>query len=367
MPWSQGPDDDNPWGKKSRSNSSLGIEDVVRKFQDKMRSNMPGGPRSFGGLFGLSGILLAIVLLCGIWLLSGIYRVEPGQRGVELVFGALNEVTEEGLHYNYPSPIGDVILPEVERSRRINIGYEPVGDSSSGAIRDIPKQSFILTGDENIVDMDFTVFWKIRDPVAFLFNIRNPEMTIQIAAESVMREVVGQTSFDQTVTTGREDIEFRSRNLLQTVLDSYGSGVEVESVDLQKSDPPGEVIDAFNDVQRARQDRDRKRNEAEAYANSIVPSARGQAEQIIRVAEAYRERLINEAVGEAARFVSVLESYKDAPDVTRKRMYIETVSRVLEDANKIFIGNEAGNGIVPILPLPELRRNIKQNNNVENN
>jgi membrane protease subunit HflK len=362
MPWSQGPEDKNPWeqnknpwGKKHSSPPN--IDAIIQNWQEKMRSGMPRGSGPLKHFFGPSGIFVAISLLIGVWLLTGVYRVQPGQNGVELIFGALNEVTEPGLHYNLPAPIGNLILPEVERSRRINIGYEPL-NANSDAIRDIPKQSFILTGDENIVDMDFTVFWKIRDPVAFLFNIRQPEGTIQLAAESVMREVIGQTTFDQAVTSGREDIEFRSQSLLQNVLDSYGTGVEIESVVLQKSDPPSEVIDAFNDVQRARQDRDRQRNEAEAYANSIVPSARGQAEQLIRTAEAYRERLINEAVGEASRFSSVLESYKNAPEIIRKRMYLETISNVLKDSNKIIM-NQEGGGVVPILPLPELLKQKK--------
>ena len=400
MPWSQGPNsgsnrgkknnngdqsenggrndhDDNPWehdsssfGRRRRHGGQPNIEDLIRDLQERLPFGRRGGGGNDSGdgpslprFFNFSGIIAILTLLVVIWLATGIYRVGPGQRGVELVFGSQTEVTSPGLHYNFPSPIGDVLLPEVERSRRINIGYEALSETSD-AIRDVPKQSFILTGDENIVDMDFTVFWKIRDPVAYLFNIRNPEATIQLAAESVMREVVGQTTFDQTVTTGRQDIEFRSESLLQTVLDGYESGVEIESVVLQKSDPPAEVIDAFNDVQRARQDQDRKRNEAEAYANSIVPSARGQAEQMIRIAEAYKERLINEAIGEASRFQSVLESYKANPEVTRKRMYIETVSDVLQGADKIILDSD-GNGVVPILPLPEIRNRLQNNQTPE--
>ncbi len=330
-------------------------QDPFEAFQAGLKQRMPKG---FGGS---RGIFMILLLVLAIWLLSGFYRVQQGQVGVELVFGKYNGAsTEPGLNYNLPYPIGEVLTPEVERSRRIDIGYRgsiPDGSASNNQkITTIPEESLILTGDQNIVDLAFAVFWKIDDPRAFLFNIREQEQTIRIAAESAMREVLGQTDFDKAVTDGRAAIESRALTVLQEVLDGYNAGVLIEKVDLQKSDPPSEVIDAFNDVQRARQDRDRLRNQAEAYANTIVPEARGEAEQILRGAEAYRERLIKESEGEAERFLENLAAYQTAPSSTRNRMYLETISEVLANSNKIIV-DDAVTGIVPYLPLNELPRN----------
>ncbi|MCH9779968.1 MAG: FtsH protease activity modulator HflK [Alphaproteobacteria bacterium] len=322
-------------------------------FQSTMRNKLPGG------LGGSRGVVIVLLLVVSFWMASGFYRVQQGQVGIELVFGKLSGLpTQSGLNYNYPFPIGEVLTPEIERSRRIDIGYRgsiPDGSAeTTQRITTIPEESLILTGDQNIVDLAFAVFWKINDPEAYLFNIRQPEQTIRIAAESAMREVVGQTNFDKAVTDGRAAIEGRALTVLQDLLDDYQSGVLVEKVDLQKSDPPPEVIDSFNDVQRARQDRDRLRNQAEAYANTIVPEARGQAEQIVRGAEAYRERLIREAEGEADRFLENLSAYETSPDATRRRMHIETMSEVFSRSNIILI-DEGVTGIVPYLPLPAVQ------------
>ena len=221
----------------------------------------------------------------------------------------------------------------------------------------------MLTQDENIVDMDFAVLWKIKNAKNFLFNIRDPELTVKAVAESAMREVAGQTSFDDAVTIGREKMQSRTKALMQKILDSYMSGIEIENVQLEQSDPPEQVIDAFNDVQRARQDQERLRNEAEAYANSIVPEARGLAEQKLKQAEAYREQQIQEAKGEAKRFEDVYKSYKAAPDVTRRRMYLEVIGQVYGDAQKVIIDQKAdgGQGVVPYLPLPEIQKRIRKN------
>lgn len=347
---------DGPWGGGSQgggrpkspweNGNNPDIEDMLRKGQERFKKFSPMGSGR--------GLLLVFLAVVGIWLASGVYRVEPGQEGVELVFGKLWERTSPGLHYNYPLPIGEVLKPEVERSRRLNIGYRSFGDNS--AVRDISEESLILTGDENIVDMDFTVFYRVMDAVDFLFNMQNPERTVKIAAESAMREVVGQAKFDSVVTDGRADIEQKAAALLQSTLDNYASGILIERVELQKSDPPTQVIDAFNDVQRARQDRDRLRNEAEAYANSIVPQARGAAEQTLREAEAYRDKLLKEAEGEASRFTQVYDEYRKSPDVTKRRMFLETIGGVMSNAEKVLI-DESGAGVVPYLPLPELGKN----------
>ena len=357
-----------PWGGKRNGEGRRGyssgeggdFEDIIRNLQNQIKRFLP--KRMRGG----KGLIFVGLALIVIWLMSGFYRVEQGQVGVELVFGKLTgSPTLPGLNYNFPTPIGEVLTPEVERARRLEIGYRSAEEGSRAEI-DVLEEGLILTGDQNIVDLDFAVFWKIKDAQEYLFNIRGPEETIKIAAESAMREVIGQTSFDSAVTEGRAEIERRTQDVLQALLDSYQAGIEIEKVDLQKSDPPAEVIDSFNDVQRARQDRDRLRNEAQAYANTIVPQARGQSEQTVREAEAYRERLIKESEGEAERFRSVLGAYLTAPEVTRRRMYLEAVGRVLRESDKVIIDNEQS-GIIPYLPLPEIqKRNRAESANEEN-
>jgi membrane protease subunit HflK len=308
-------------------------------------------------------IILLVVVAAMLWLATGFYRVQPGQQGVALIFGKVVKSTPPGLDYNLPAPIGEVFTPQVDRSRRVDIGFRGAGEVSRGrnSERDVLEESLMLTGDQNIVDMDFTVFWKISDASKYLFNIRVPENTVKVVAESAMREVVGQTNFDVAVTTGRESMQDKTKELMQTILNQYESGIEITTVQLQKSDPPSEVIDAFNDVQRARQDRDRLRNEAEAYANSIVPVARGLAEKDIQQAQGYREQQIQEAQGEADRFTSVYKAYKVAPEVTRRRMYLETLGEVLGSARKVIIDQKGGgSGVIPYLPLPEVQRRQEQ-------
>jgi membrane protease subunit HflK len=345
-----------PWGGRGGGggNPPPDLEEMLRRSQDKLKSMIPGGgsPGKF--------IPLILIVIAGLWLVTGFYRVLPDEQGIELVFGKWNgKKMKQGLHWNWPSPIGTVYTPKVTRSNRVEIGYRggPEGARRGGTVRDVNEESVMLTSDENIVELQFTVLWKIKDAGAFLFNIRDPEATVKVAAESVMREIVGQTDFDQVVTIGREEIERKADTLLQSVLDSYHAGIQIEAIQLQKSDPPAEVIDAFNDVQRARQDKSRLQNEAQAYANSVVPEARGEAEQITRGAEADRERLLKEAEGEAKRFNSVYEAYRTAPAVTRRRMYLEALGDVLGASKKVIIDkNAGGTGVVPYLPLPELQK-----------
>ena len=347
-----------PWGGRGGGGGGTpppDLEEMLRRSQDRLKTMIPGG--------GSAGKFIPLILLivAGFWLATGFYRVQPDEQGIELVFGKWNGTpTPQGLHWNWPSPVGTVYTPKVTRSNRVEIGYRGGSDGSrrGGSVRDVNEESVMLTSDENIVELQFTVLWKIDNAGDYLFNIRDPEATVKIAAESVMREIVGQTTFDQTVTIGREQIEQKVEALLQKVLNSYKAGILVESIQLQKSDPPSEVIDAFNDVQRARQDKSRLQNEAQAYANSIVPEARGQAEQITRAAEAYRERLLKEAEGEAKRFTSVYDAYRTAPEVTRRRMYLEALGEVLGSAQKVIIDQKgnSGGGVVPYLPLPEIQK-----------
>ena len=374
MPWSNqsggGDNGQGPWGGGGAGGSGGGgrpppdIEEMLRKGQERVKNILPGGGAS------PKIIILLVVLAVVAWLLSGFYRVQPGQQGVALVFGKVWKTTAPGLDINFPAPIGEVLTPQVDLSRRVDIGFRGAGEVTRGrnTERDVLEESLMLTGDQNIVDMDFTVFWKIKSAGDYLFNIRGQENTVKIVAESAMREVVGQTRFDRAVTTGREDIQDKTRQLMQTILDQYKSGIEITNLQLQKSDPPSEVIDAFNDVQRARQDRDRLRNEAEAYANSVVPVARGEAERDIKQAEAYREQQIQEAKGEADRFTSVYDAYKIAPEVTRRRMYLETLGEVLGSARKVIIDQKGGaSGVIPYLPLPEVQKRLERDENESSN
>ncbi len=328
------------------------LEEMLRQGQNRLRTMLPKnlGPKAIG---------LVILALLTIWGLTGFYSVQANQQGVVLRFGEYVYSTSEGLHYHLPYPIETVIKPNVTRENRIIIGFRQIGDNPD-ARRDVAEESLMLTGDENIIDIDFAVIWVIKDAGDFLFNLRNPESAVQLAAESAMREVIGQTPIQVALTEGRQEIETRTEDTLQSLLDEYEAGIQIRRVQLLKSDPPAEVVDAFNDVQRARADRERLRNEAEAYRNSIIPEARGQAEQLTQEAEAYREEIVNRAEGDASRFDAVYEAYSVAKDVTTQRIYLETMEEVLGNVDKVIIGTEGGSGVVPYLPLPELRNRLQQ-------
>jgi len=364
MAWKS--DGNGPWGGGSGGSGGQGpfggggqppdVEEMLRRSQEKFKSFMPAG----GG--GIKGFILVILAAAVLWLGSGMYRIQPGEVGVVMLFGKFVKSTAPGLNYWIPGPIGDVIKLPVTQINTINIGF--VGSSSSGSsvgTRDVPQESLMLTGDQNIVDIDFVVQWKIKDAAEFLFNIRDPETTIKVAAESSMREVVGQKNLEPVLTTDRQQIQEETKRLLQDILDSYGAGVSVEQVQLQNADPPREVIDAFNDVQRAKQDQERAVNEAIAYQNDIVPRARGESEKMIQAASAYKERVTKEAEGEAARFISVYDTYKNAKEVTRLRLYLERMQDILQGANKVIIEQSSGgSGVVPYLPLNELMKGSNQ-------
>ncbi len=338
-----------PWGGRGPSMPQPpDIEDLLRRGQDRFKRYLPGG-------FGSGkAIGLAVLAAVAIWLATGFYRVQPGEQGVELLFGRFVKITTPGLNYWFPAPIGQYLTPNVERTNQINIGYREGGGATS---RDVPLESLMLTSDQNIIDIDFVVQWRIKAVADYLFNIRDPEGTVKLAAESAMREIVGQTTLEDALTVKRQDVELRARELLQTILDEYGVGVLIADMKLLKVDPPAPVIDAFHDVQRARQDKDRKQNEAQAYANDILPRAKGEAQRMIQEAAAYKERLIQEAEGEANRFLSVYQAYSQNKDVTRKRIYLERMQQVLKDSEKVIIDRgESASGVVPYLPLPELRR-----------
>ena len=360
MPWQQqgggGSGGGGPWGSGPSGGrggpQAPDLDEMLRKGQERFKRMMPGG---FGGPKGVVIIGLGLLVL---WMFSGVYRVTPGEQGVELLFGKFVKQTSPGLHFWFPAPIGGVMTPNVDRTNTIGIGFRGVGAGQASSIRDVPEESLMLTGDQNIIDIDFVVQWRIKNARDFLFNIRQAEQTAKLAAESAIREVIGQTSLEDALAKERQRVEDKTQVLLQKILDNYGAGIFITEVKMQKVDPPQPVIDAFNDVQRARQDKERQQNEAETYRNDILPKAKGESQRVIQQATAYRERLIKEADGEAKRFLSVFEAYKGGKEVTTKRLYLERMQEVLRGANKIIIDKNAsgGQGVVPYLPLNELQK-----------
>lgn len=341
-----------PWGGGPASSPPPNIEEMVKRTQDRMRRMIPGG-------LGTSrGIILVVAAVVAIWLATGFYRVQPGEQGVELLFGRFVKTTTPGLNYWFPAPIGEVLTPNVEQTNQITIGFRGGGDGPrAGGARDVLQESQMLTADQNMIDVDFIVQWRIKSAADYLFNIRDPEGTVKIAAESAIREIMGQTLLEDALTIKRQEVDDRTRELLQDILDSYGAGIFIAEVKQLKVDPPSEVIDAFNDVQRARQDQERSVNEATAYRNDIVPRAKGEAERIIQGAQAYREKLTREAEGEAKRFVSVLEAYRSGRDITARRLYLERMQEVLKNSHNVIIDPAGkGPGVIPYLPLPEVQR-----------
>ncbi len=357
-PWGQGPK--GPWGSGPQSPGPRppDLEDLLRRGQDKLQSYLPGG--NFSGM----GILLVLVAALAIWGLSGFFRVQSEELGVVLRFGKHVRTVQPGLNYHLPYPIETVLLPKALRVSTLSIGMRIVDDSRRGggtAIRDVPEESLMLTGDENIVDVDFTVLWRIKpDGVGdFLFNIQNPEGTVKAVAESAMRDVIGRSNIQPILTGARTTTEAAVLDLMQKTLDTYGSGILIQQVQMQKVDPPQQVIDSFRDVQAARADLERLQNEAQTYANRVVPDSRGRAAQILQVAEGYKEQAVAEAKGQSARFLKVYDEYKKAPDVTRERLYLETMERVLGGADKLVLDQQNGGsspGVVPYLPLGEIGR-----------
>jgi membrane protease subunit HflK len=325
------------------------FEEMLRRSQERFRRLLPGG-YNMGTL-----IAIAVAVIVVLWLASGFYRVQPDEAGVVLRFGAYNRMTQPGLNYHLPIPIESALTPSVTRVNRTEVGYRSSEVGVNGN-RQQPEEALMLTGDENIVDINFTVFWVVKDAKAFLFNIRAPDTTVKSAAESAMREVVGQTKIAEALAEGRGKIEGDTQKLLQRILDSYGAGIDITQIQLAKVDPPASVIEAFRDVQRALADRARLRNEAESYRNDILPKARGAAAQISQDADAYRAEIIARAQGDADRFIAVYKAYQAAPDVTAQRLYIETIEEILRNSNKVILDKSllGQNGVLPYLPLPSL-------------
>ncbi|SIT72314.1 protease FtsH subunit HflK [Ectothiorhodosinus mongolicus] len=347
MPWNEpGNNSRDPWGGGSKGGKNQGppdLEDVLKKLGDRFGSLFGGGGSdggSGGSMFGKhasAGISLAAILALVIWLASGFFIVSEGERGVVLRFGAFQTVAMPGPNWHFPYPI--------ERAEIVDID----------TIRSIQHRALMLTGDENIIDVDVAVQYRVMDPVDFLFNVRNPDTTTRQVMESAIRERIGKSRLDFILGEGRGEIASSARIGVQNALDSYGAGVSITSVSMQQAQPPEPVQEAFADAIRAREDEVRFRNEAEAYANSIIPQARGEAARLTEQAEAYRDQITAQAEGDAARFTQLLVEYQQAPGVTRERLFIETTEAVLGSTSKVFLDVGSGANLM-MLPLDQLLR-----------
>ena len=354
----------SPWGAPpsggSGSNNGDGsgtrqqppsLDDIIKNLQKTF--NRFSGGKSGGSKPIITGLIIVLVL----YIASGLYRVLPDEQGVVLRFGKFVNMTQPGLHYHLPSPFERVLTPKVTKVNRVDVGFRPASDTGrSTGVGNVPEESLMLTGDENIVDINYSVFWVIKDAGKFLFNIQSPVETVKATSETAMREVIAKNNIQTILTEGRASIEIEVQDITQKILDEYGSGIQITQVQTQQADPPAQVIDAFRDVQAARADRERSKNEAEGYANDVIPRARGEAEQVLQQAEAYKKEVVAKAEGEASRFLAIYNEYKNAKQVTQERMYLETMEKVLADIDKVIIDKNASSGVVPYLPLPELKK-----------
>jgi membrane protease subunit HflK len=373
-PWGGGGNDDkggkSPWGSngggggggnRGGGNRPPDIEDILKEGRERLKMIVGGKGSGGGGRGGMpggeglgrGGIVLIIVAAIGFYLFNALYTVKPEEQSVVLTFGERSGVGQPGLNFIF-WPVQSKQIIQVTRENSIDIGMNTAG-SRTGRPGD---QGLMLTGDENIVDIDFQVVWNVGDPEKFLFNLAAPDETIRAVSESAMREVIGRSELKPILSRDRDAISAEVEELIALTLDSYESGVNIVRVNLNRADPPIEVIDSFRDVQAAEQERDTSEKQADAFANQRLASARGQSAQLLQEAEAYRAQVVNEAEGEASRFKSVYEEFAKAPEVTRKRLYLETMERVLGGVEKIIIDEQVGGGqgVVPYLPLNELRK-----------
>jgi membrane protease subunit HflK len=353
----------SPWGTPPGGGNGSGrgpvppnIDEIIRNIQEKIKRFLPSGSTG-----GNKPLLFGLIIIAIIWALSGLYRVLPDEQGIVLRFGKFVSTTQPGLNYHFPYPIETVLTPKVTKVNRIDIGFRSGSDTgfSSAGVADVPEESLMLTGDENIVNIDFSVFWVIKDAGKFLFKIQDPAATVKAAAETAMREVIAKSKLQSILTEGRSIIEIETQEIAQGLLDEYESGIQITQVQTQKADPPDQVIDAFRDVQAARADMERAKNEAQAYQNDVIPRARGEAAKILQQAEAYKKQVVAKAEGEASRFLAIYKEYNNAKRVTKERMYLETMEKVLAAVDKVIIEKNASTGVVPYLALPEIKKKAK--------
>ena len=357
MAWNEpGGGDKDPWSGRGREQGPPDLDELVRKMQDRLgglfggRNKKGGAGRPDGG--GRLGLGLIILIAAVVWLLSGIYIIDEGKRGVVLRFGKFTEITTPGPHWHIPYPVEEVEVVDVGQRRFVEIGYRSTGGRGNTPVA-VPKEALMLTQDENIVNIQLAVQYQVKDPRAYLFNVRDPDLTLKQASESAIREVVGKSKMDFVLKEGRGEIAQQTKDLLQQIMDQYKTGLLVTTVNLQDAQPPEEVQGAFADAIKAREDEARQKNEAEAYANDILPKARGAAARQLEEATAYRESIIAKAEGEASRFRQLLQEYSKAPEVTRERLYIDAMEKVLTATSKVTLDVSRGNSLF-YLPLDKM-------------
>lgn len=352
--------DQGPWGKPKGGNGGGGWtpEGRGRKpqgggFDDLFEELKRIGRDLFSNGGNNRGIWLALAAFAVLWLASGMYQLQPGEQGVVTRFGKFDRIATSGLRYHLPIPFESVDIVNSETVRMETIGGDPNSPPHGGSNGTGDDEILMLTGDENIINLSFNVQWKVNDAQKFVFDLPNPRDTVRAVAESAMREIIGRTTLDAALTEGKSKVQEETRTLTQATLERYMAGVQILQVNLLDASFPQAVVDAARDVQAARADQERARNEAEAYTNDILPRARGQATRMVQEAEAYKQQVVANAEGDAARFISVYTQYRQAEDVTRKRIYLETMEKILSGTNKVIVDSKTGT--VPYLPLPEVR------------
>ena len=372
MPWNQPGNgkhqDQDPWQRdrdRFRDDGPPDLDELIRNARDRLERMLGGG----GGGSGSGGrsanwpggglIGVAILIGVGFWLFSGFYIVDEGEQAVELRFGSYKETKGAGLHYHLPAPIETVEVLNTRSLKKVEVGYRDAGRN----LQSVPSEALMLTQDENIIDIQFAVQYDIKDPTALLFNVSEydpgvvdvAETVVRQATESAVREIVGRNTMDFAIAEGRAQLAAETKGLVQSILDRYGTGINIVAVEMQNAQPPAQVKGAFDDVVKAREDEQRLKNLAEAYANDIIPRARGAAARITQEAEAYRLAVIAEATGAASRFSQILGEYAKAPQITRDRLYLEAIESVLQQSNKLVIDQSAGNSLM-YLPIDQLLR-----------
>ena len=366
-PWGpvdNGPSNDNSNNKEQNKNPNpeidFDLEELLKKFENFVKNTFGGGggknPKNANNNSGAPKSIIGLIILglALLWLSTGIYKVNPDENAAVLYFGKFYKVATPGLNYHIPFPFGKHITKSVT-----TVNTEEFGFSSNVRYnkRDFDAESLMLTGDENIVDIEFQIQWKVSDIYDYVINIAEPRITIRKAAESAMREIIARTPIASVLSTGKKDIERQAKELLQETLDSYKAGVFIELMQLRRVDPPSQVVDAFRDVQTAKADKEKEINQGEAYANDIVPRARGEASKLIEQSEAFASQVVSKAEGEAGRFISVYKQYRRAKKVTKKRIYLETMEEVLGNMDKVIIDNKTqGGSVVPYFPLNDIRK-----------
>lgn len=349
----------NPWQQQPGGGGGSGPEfDIaaLKRFWQSLVNDFMGGHIGGGKTFVIMGLILFVL-----WCATGVFQVGATQLGIVMRFGEAKQIASPGLRYHLPYPIEDVILAEVTSSRKVEVGYST--DDSFRRTAETPNasESMMLTGDENIIEVSFDVMWQV-DPTRvkdFVFNLKDPATTVKAVAQSAMREVIGQTTIQTAITSGRTEIEQKTMDLIQKNLDQYQTGIQVTQINLRGAMPPTEVADSFQDVTRARSDKETKINQAETYRNKVIPEAEGQSAKMMQEAAAYKAQIVNQANGNASRFISVYQSYQNAREVTARQMYLDTMETVLKDANKIVVDPNL-KGIAAYLPLTNMMKNTKK-------